>query len=180
MPAESISINLIGKEDLSQTPQGRIVSWALTYGRYIMVGTEIVVLLAFLSRFSLDRKLTDLNDEIAQKQAIITANAPLENQVRLIQDSTQKIKTLLSNQSQPLDTLNLFSSFLPPDVYLKGVTIDETKVDGEAVAGTTAGFNQFLTNLQNSKQFSRVGLGDVSRQTNKGIIFKFSIPLGKK
>ena len=32
-----------------------------------MIGTEVVVLLAFISRFSLDRKLTDLKEEISQK-----------------------------------------------------------------------------------------------------------------
>ena len=67
MPAKPIEINLLGQEDLKHTPQGRILNWALTYGRDIMIGTEIVVLLAFISRFSLDRKLTDLKEEISQK-----------------------------------------------------------------------------------------------------------------
>lgn len=184
MPAESISINLIGQEELSHTPQGRIVSWALTYGRYIMVGTEIIVLLAFLSRFSLDRKLTDLNDEISQKQAIIRANTPLENQARQIQDTTLKIKSLLATQSQPLDTLKLISTMIPADVYLKNLIIDSSRLDGEAVAATTNGFNQFLNNLQNSKQFSGLSLGDVSREVSTGIDFKFTVALtqsqGKK
>src|SRR3989344_3425468 len=77
MPATKFSridINLIGEGDFSRTPIGRIVTWATTYGRYIMILTEIIVLLAFISRFSLDRKLTDLKEEITQKQAIIETN----------------------------------------------------------------------------------------------------------
>ena len=106
MPAE-ILINLIGQEDLSHTPQGRIVQWAMTYGRYIMILTEIVVLGAFISRFTLDRKLTDLKEEIAQKQAIIEANAELETQIRTAQTQIDQVKKLIDGQAQPKDTLNL-------------------------------------------------------------------------
>jgi len=180
MPAKPVSINLISQEDLSHTPQGRIVAWALTYGRYIMVGTEIVVLLAFLSRFSLDRKLTDLKDEISQKQTIIEANAPLEYQVRLVQDTSVKIKSLLTGQSKPLDLLEQLSTLIPADVYLKSLTVSSDSLEGEAIAGTTEGFHTFLNNLGNSQQFSQVNLGDVSRQQVTGINFKFTVLLGKK
>ena len=83
MPAKQPTINLIGEEEMAHTPVGRIVAWAVTYGRYIMIGTEIIVLLAFISRFSLDRKLTDLNDEVSQKQAIIDANQQGAPRLRL-------------------------------------------------------------------------------------------------
>ena len=67
MPADIVRINLLGSQDLEHTPWGRIVAWATTYGRYIMITTEIIVLLAFISRFSLDRKNTDLTEEVTQK-----------------------------------------------------------------------------------------------------------------
>ena len=82
MPADSIRINLLGQQDLEHTPWGRIVSWATTYGRYIMITTEIMVLLAFISRFSLDRKNTDLTEEVTQKQAILEANTSFETSDR--------------------------------------------------------------------------------------------------
>ena len=81
MPANQ-NINLLGDSEMDHTPVGRIVNWAVTYGRYIMIGTEIVVLLAFISRFSLDRKLTDLKEEVGQKQEIIEANLPFEGEVQ--------------------------------------------------------------------------------------------------
>lgn len=174
MPAKTVSINLIGQEELAHTPQGRIVAWALTYGRYIMVGTEIVVLLAFISRFSLDRKLTDLRDEISQKQAILSANAPLETEIRNVQDSIIKIKSLLSDQSKPVDTLKLLTSILPTNVYLKTIDISRDKVSAEAVASTTESFSQFLTNLQASKELFRVEIGDIVRNPTIGINFKFT------
>src|SRR3989344_871361 len=115
MPAKPIAINLLGQEDLKHTAQGRIIGWALTYGRYIMIGTEIVVLLAFISRFSLDRRLTDLKEEISQKQAILEANISLEQDIRLLQDTLGKIKLTTTNQSAPLDALTLLQAVLPSD-----------------------------------------------------------------
>src|SRR5260221_9195487 len=108
MPAASANINLLGDTTLERSPYDRIITWEVTYGRYIMIGTEIVVLLAFISRFSLDRKLTDLKEEVTQKQGIIEANLPFENDVRKLQDKLSKIKILINQPIKPLDALVLF------------------------------------------------------------------------
>lgn len=180
MAARTIAINLLGEEDLKHTPQGRIINWALTYGRYIMIGTEIVVLLAFISRFSLDRKLTDLKEEISQKQAILEANADLEGDIRMLQDALVKIKQTTINQSVPLDTLTLLQALLPADVYVETLDIATDRLSVSAIAGTTYGFSQFLTNLTAAKQFSRIDIGDIKKSALTGIEFKFTAYLAKK
>lgn len=179
MPAKPIAINLLGQEDLKHTPHGRIISWALTYGRYIMIGTEIVVLLAFISRFSLDRRLTDLKEEITQKQAILEANVSLEQDIRNLQDTLVKLKQTMTNQSVPLDTLTLLQTLLPAGVYVETLDIATDRVSVSAVAGSTYGFSQFLTNLQATKQFSQVDIGDI-KKSEAGIEFKFTAFLSKK
>lgn len=178
--ARTITINLLGQEDLKHTPQGRIVSWALTYGRYIMIGTEIVVLLAFISRFSLDRKLTDLKEEISQKQAILEANASLEGDIRLLQDTLGKIKQTISHQSAPLDILTTLASLLPADVYVGTLDVSMDRISVTATAGSTQGFSQFLANLQSAKQFSGVDIGDIKKGTVSGIEFTFTADVTKK
>lgn len=174
MPAKPVAINLLGQEDLKHTPQGRIIGWALTYGRYIMIGTEIVVLLAFISRFSLDRKLTDLKEEISQKQAILEANKDLERDIRELQDKLVKLRQSMTNQSAPLDTLTLLQSLLPPDVYVETLDVAGDRLSANAIAATTRGFSQFLVNLQSAKQFSRVDIGDIKKTLLTGIEFKFT------
>lgn len=180
MPAKPITINLLGQEDLKHTPQGRIIGWALTYGRYIMIGTEIVVLLAFISRFSLDRKLTDLKEEIAQKQAILEANKDLERDIRSLQDKLVKLKQTTNNQKLPLDTLVTLQSLLPSDVYVETLDVTTDRLSVNATAGTTHGFSQFLTNLQAAKQFSRIDIGDIKKSLLTGIEFKFTAYLSNK
>lgn len=181
MPAaRNIAINLLGQEDLKHTPQGRILNWALTYGRYIMIGTEIVVLLAFISRFSLDRKLTDLKEEISQKQAILEANAPLERDIRLLQDHLAKIKQVTTTQPTPINIVTLLKSLLPPDVYIDTLDLTSDRLVVSATAGETNGFSQFLTNLQATKQFTSVDIGDIKRNPFTGMEFTVSAMMVKK
>lgn len=177
MPAKEISINLLGEQDLGHSPWGRLITWSITYGRYIMIGTEIVVLLAFISRFSLDRKLTDLKEEIAQKQMIIEANQQFEKEIRSLQDQLAKIKALTKDQDRPLTTIILIQSLLPPDVYLQAFELGKDRLKINAIAGTTAGFSQFLASLTGTREISQVEIGEV-RKSITGIQFQFTATVG--
>jgi Tfp pilus assembly protein PilN len=174
MPANKSLINLLGDSGIDHTPLGRIVSWAVTYGRYIMIGTEIVVLLAFISRFSLDRKLTDLKEEISQKQDIIQANVAFEQDVRSLQDKLAKIKIIMNIPVNPLDILLLFQGILPQGVFLQAFDLTGNKLSVQAVAGSTSAFSQLLANLQSSKMLSNLDIGDIKRDPLLGIQFSFT------
>ncbi len=178
MPAKDLKINLIGQDDLSHSAWGRLISWATTYGRYIMITTEIIVLLAFISRFSLDRKLTDLTEEISQKQDIIEANKEFEQDIRQLQSQLTRVKTLMAGQEVPLDVLNVVQRFLPPDVYLDAYELSGNKLSVTATAATNEGFSLFLGRLNNAPVLSDVTIGDIRRKATTGIEFQFtaSIP----
>ncbi len=179
MPANDVSINLLGESDMEHTPVGRIVTWAVTYGRYIMIGTEIVVLLAFISRFSLDRKLTDLKEEVTQKQEIIQVNLPFERDVRTLQDKLGKIKTLKATPVNALGVITSFQSILPSGMYLTSLALEKNRVTISAVAGSTGAFAQFISNIQNSKILTNVDIGDITRDPLLGIQFTFTATVPK-
>ncbi len=178
MPTKQISINLLGSQDLEHTPWGRIVAWATTYGRYIMITTEIVVLLAFISRFSLDRKLTDLTEEVTQKQAILEANVDLEKDIKSLQSNLTTIKKLSADQKPPIDIVISMETLLPSDVYLTSFELSPARVSLAAVAGTTQGFSQFLANAQSTKLLQNVTLGDINRSPEIGIEFHLTADTG--
>ncbi len=175
MPTNPALINLLGNDELSSSPYARVVSWALTYGRYIMIGTEIVVLLAFLSRFSLDRKLTDLREEIEQKQVVINVNQELETDIRFLQDHIVKIKSLMYHQAQTFNHLSLVTKYIPPDVTITSFDATKEKVTVDVIAGTTGGLHQFLTDLQKAPYVNRVDIGDMRRNPVTGIEFKLTL-----
>lgn len=174
MPASSLSVNLLGNEDLIRTPTGRIITWAVTYGRYIMIGTEIIVLLAFVSRFSLDRKKTDLDEEIRQKQAIVEANTQLEKNIRNVHAHIEKIKSLLPDEHIAIDILFYTQSVLPPDVYLESLNISKNKLTADVVAGTTQGFSQFLANMSGNPIVKNIDISEIRRTQLTGIHFSMS------
>lgn len=173
MPATPVRINLLDT-DVSRSPYGRIFAWAITYGRYIMIGTEIVVLLAFISRFSLDRKLTDLKEEVTQKRAIIQANQSFESDIRSLQFQLTKIKDLFAEQRKPWDLFSRIQSYLPPDTVLESFELGGDKLSISAVSGSTEGFSIFLSRLQSDKTITAVDLGDATKEALTGIRFKLS------
>lgn len=177
MPANPIRINLLGTQDLEHTPWGRLVNWATTYGRYIMITTEIVVLLAFISRFSLDRKNTDLTEELTQKQAIIEANVDFEREIKTLQNKLASAKSLLSNQSKPVDVINQIEQLIPADVYLESLDLATNRLTMSAAANSTQGFAQFLSNLESSQALHNVTIGDISRSPSTGIEFTLTADL---
>lgn len=180
MPASSPTINLLGSEDLQHSPWGRILVWATTYGRYIMITTEIVVLLAFISRFSLDRKLTDLNEEIMQKQAIIEANSGFEAEFRSLQERIRTIKTLVAGQGQLRDVLEELQRLLPPDVHFDSLALDQGKLVAKTLAATTAGFSQFLSNVGQSSVLQNIEVGEIRKNPVTGIEFQLTATLAKQ
>ena len=142
-----------------------------------MITTEIVVLLAFISRFSLDRKNTDLTEELGQKQAIIEANLDFERDIKSLQSHLTTAKTLLADQAKPIEVINTLESLIPPDVYLSSVDISRNRLSVSATAGTTRGFAQFLSNLQSIQQIQNVMLGDIRRELTTGIEFQLTADL---
>jgi len=180
MPAaRKILINLLGQEQQEHSPMGRFISWVTTYGRYIMVTTEMIVLVAFLSRFSLDRQLTDLKDEIQQKQDIIAANQDLEIDFRQTQDSLNKIKALLTAQEIPTNTINTLHMLLPSGTYFQSLSINDNKITSQVVSLTVQSFSQFLINLSATKQLSTIEIGTVDKQTVAGIQYTLTAQLAQ-
>ncbi len=78
-------ISLLADAPFDLTLQGRIVNWLTTWGRAILVLVEVVVIGAFFSRFWLDRKNSDLSDDIRQKRAILESTLEFENDFRSLQ-----------------------------------------------------------------------------------------------
>ncbi len=94
MPAkEYTSVNLLSKDPFSESFVGKILMWALSIGRYIVVFTELVVILSFLSRFTLDRQMTDLNSKINQQLLIVESYGGLEENFRSIQDKLSFVRS---------------------------------------------------------------------------------------
>ena len=110
MPASKTkTINLLIQEGFEHTQLGKILNWLLTAGRTIVVVTELVVITAFLSRFWLDKTLTDLNEQNALKKAQVEASLPFEKDFRAIQSRLSEYKKIETSKT---DAIKIFSYFI--------------------------------------------------------------------
>lgn len=172
MPAQSVSVNLLDQPEFKSSSIARLMNWAITYGRYIMIGTEVIVLIAFVSRFSLDRKLTDLREEIAQKQIILEANQQFEEEYKHLQETLSKIKVLVNNQDKPTALFYQISATLPIDVLMSSYHAENNKLNIHLLAGTTEGFSLFLKQIQNVPSVTDIEVTEIKKDKLRGTEFR--------
>lgn len=175
MAAQKTSIELLPREDWEKTTFGKLLKWLLTAGRYIVIFTELVVILLLLFRFKLDRDFENLNKQINNKQAEIIALTEFEEKFRFLQTQLSAIEELQKKQIKTDQVLTELVSLIPIDVYLSNLDVKEKKVSFAATALSEAGLATLLKNLQTSSRFDNLVLSQVSSETEKEIGIQFQL-----
>ena len=176
---KSSRINLLPQEEFAASTLGRILAWILSTFRVLVIMTELIVILAFLSRFWLDARTTDLNEEIKQKQAIVAASADFEKEFRLAQKKLKIYSDMTAKDKVATNLINSISSYLPPEVLLVSVSQigEEVQVKGQSF--TERAIAQFIANLEPSGLFDEISLSqvDTSQKTQATIVFTLKLIL---
>lgn len=171
----SININLVPQDPFFETFLGRTLRWAVKVGRYIVMFTELVVILSFATRFSLDRQITDLNDAIRQKESVALSYGELEAEVRASQTKIEQYQQL-DQQTNLVDAFPALSQITPSDIKMSELNIKPTSV---VLAGTTLSqnsLNLLINNIQLSPNFFSVAVDriETSSDKNAGLFFRIS------
>lgn len=175
MPAKKTSaINLLPQEEFKQSPLGRILHWATTTFRTIVIITELIVIIAFLSRFWLDAKNADLNDVVRQNQTVIASYEDFEKEFRQVQ---QRIKIFSGLTAK--DTLSSFVTkainFLPEDVKLVSISEVEDSLQVKAASASERSIVQFIANLSADPFFKEVKVTNAVASSENQAIIVFTI-----
>jgi Tfp pilus assembly protein PilN len=157
-------INLLPQKEFEKSVLGRTLRWALSSFRIIVVATEIVVMMAFLSRFWLDAKNSDLNELVAQKKAIILSFNNVEGEFRLAQKRLG-IFSKLTAATPVSENIKSVISYLPPDISLNSVTENGNSLQIVGSAGSEQGIAQYLVNLESAKNLQEVTLSQIDSNT---------------
>lgn len=169
----TIAVNLLDQDEFAQTAVGKVMLWALSIGRYIVVFTELIVILSFLSRFKLDRDLTDLNEAIARQKAIILSYGTLETDFRHAQDQLAIIRQD-ENVVLPAEVVALLSRTLPTDIRLDSVAVSGQQLQLSAISLSPQSLVRFIGNLHQSGYVSTVSISDVNSQ-DQGLTIPFKL-----
>lgn len=175
MPKKSklvtFKINLVPKDPFFSTVLGKVLKWSLSVGRYIVIFTELVVILSFVTRFSLDRQVTDLNNAINQKQTIISSFGDLETNVRVTQ---AKIENYLQIEQQTniAEIFPALSEITPPSVRLDQLIIRAGTISFTGVSSSQETLNTLINNIQLSPTFIDVEVNKIeSSKDQAGLEF---------
>lgn len=169
------SINLLPREGFDSTIQGRLLAWALSSFRIIVIVTELVVMIAFMSRFFLDAQNADLTEEIQDKQSLISASQSFEKEFRSTQDKLKLYKEVTKSNSKNTNVIDAVVTSLPSDVYLDSIIITGDKVSVVGISSSAQSIQQLIVNLESKDPVSNVNLGSVGRESIDSQLLKFSI-----
>jgi Tfp pilus assembly protein PilN len=170
--AAQIKINLVPKDPFFSTIVGKVLKWSLSAGRYVVIFTELVVIMSFIARFTLDRKVTDLNSSINQKKQIILSYGDIEENFRTAQEKISQYKQT-EQETNIVDTFANLSKIMPDGITLNELAIKPTSViiSGKTLSQTS--FNLLINNLQISPNFSKIDVGEIeSSNEEPGLSFR--------
>lgn len=174
---KELKINLLPQKEFERSTLGRILKWAVSSFRIIVIATEMIVMAAFLSRFWLDATNSDLNDAILQKKAIITSFTETENKFRTFQKQID-IFTKITSLTQKSEYLNLITSLTPADVILNSISDSEDSVQIIGYSGSEQNISQFIKNLSSAGKFKDVSLNKIDSSEDNPSAIVFTIRAG--
>jgi Tfp pilus assembly protein PilN len=169
---KNYQINLLPKKKPSLID--KIVYFSLHYLRYVVVITQIVVIVVFFYRFKVDQEIIDLKESTDQKEEIIKLTLPIVTEAQTIDERMNQIKQILEKQARLTTNLDYIFSIFPAQITLTSLDFNESKIK---LMGTTSNppmVKLFVEKLKSDKKFKQVAINQINK---KGFIFEFSITI---
>lgn len=178
--AQNTNINLLDKDNFSVSAVGKFLIWSLSVGRYIVVFTELIVILSFLSRFTLDKTLTDLNSDVERKKNIILSYGDIENEVRDLQSRLELIKLQTERKNAPA-YFDIVSQYLPGDTKISQLIVNADSIKISAKTTAQIRISQFVAGLKQSKEFTDISIASIeSEPDTQLVVFSIDANIGAK
>lgn len=171
-------INLLPKDPFYDTAVGKFALWAIQIGRYIIIFTEIIVIMSFATRFKLDRDLTNLNTSIVQKNAIIESFGDVETRSRALQKQIEIVKKVLQN-TNAIKAIDTVATYVPNGIEFSRFSFDSTALAIEGKASSSNLFASMILSLQSEKSlFRTVSIEKINSGEGNDPTVLFSISIG--
>ena len=173
-----VSVNLLPQDPFLDSVIGKFLSWSLSIGRYLVILTEFIVITSFLSRFKLDRDLTDITESIVRQKAVIASYQEVETNFRSVQDRINFMNLQQQNNSI-LTSLDFIEKNIPIDTKLTQLNLQPTSWSLTASSITAQGMKATIDRIVAQNPQSDVSLGEVKLNSRTGTI-DFSVRVNKQ
>jgi len=175
MLARGKLINLLPPSEFENSFWGRFLKWAITAGRKVIILTELVVILAFLSRFKLDEDIRRLNDEISGKRNLLESTKVFEDKFRELKDKISAAKDIEKRQSEAAMTLGKVASYVPPEVRLESLQINKSVANMAGVSINEKSLKEMILRMDKDQNWRSIELASINAQEGKGVKFVLNI-----
>ncbi len=161
-------INILYPQGSKDKLPVRFLKWLISYGRFIVIIVEVVVLTTFAYRFKLDAELSTLGDKIKNQIPIIeslSGDEALITQTQLKLSTIKKVYTLTPNWQKTLDKI---SAQLPSGVKINTLSLEPIKNTSSTNFRLTAQGSSnndvavFLNGLKNDKSVRNISLNNIN------------------
>lgn len=169
-------INLYPEDPFYASIFGKGLRWALSVGRHIVIFTELIVIASFLSRFVLDRQLSDLNREIVQKQAIAESYGTLDEDFRALQQRTRDIQGIIADQGQ-YTVLEVLARITPPEIRFTQINYANNALSLQGVALSNESLSQLVEGLRREPTFAAVSIGNIRSGDARDPSIQFTVSM---
>lgn len=123
----NLNVNLLFPQGVPQKLPVRFLKWLISYGRFIAIFVEVIVISAFVLRFKFDQDLSDINDKINEQIPFIESLSADEAAIKQTQFKLSTIRGVYSTTPSWNSLLDEISKQIPSGVKLTSIGLDHTQ-----------------------------------------------------
>jgi hypothetical protein len=181
-----LKLNLLHPNEIPPSLPTRFLRWIVSYGRYIVIFTEIIVVSAFIYRFKLDYDLDNIKTSINKDLPFIEGMIADEALINQTQSKFQTIGTVYANTPSWKRIFDNLSSEIPPSVRINSLNLESNDAQNEflniKLIGRTTSINDLglfikklrtLQDAQGTKLFKDIALDSLNYDKQE-ILFSLS------
>ncbi len=172
-PVIRINLTLRARKSI----QSAFLKWAVSAGKLIIIGTELIALSALGYRFMIDKKIIDLHDEIDKEIALVEIQKDREQEFRDIQNRLAQIKSIEDKNKIRFDTISKITGAISKGVFTTdNLVINEQRIQFEGASLSIFSIYNFIEELKNDSNIYAITLDEVT-SSSQGIRFTLIIDL---
>lgn len=167
MPNNPPSINLAGNKQISLFD--KFMNWTLTIGRLIVIVTEVVAVIAFVYRFSLDEKLVELHSAIKQQQNIISVLKNDESKYRNLQDRLALAATFSAKGIKTNQTFTNIVGLMPSQAIINNLILNKDRVNIDVNVTSVSSLANFIDPLKGYSGIKSISIDNIENKPSVGL-----------
>ena len=147
VPGSKLNLNLLFPQGVAQKLPVKFLRWLITYGRFLAIVVEIIVLITFALRFKLDDDLSNVEQKINLQIPYIASLEPNEALIRQTQFKLSRIKTTYSQNVSWHTTLSTIAAQEPQGISVASINLSHETAPSEGITFKISGTSPDVTDL---------------------------------